>query len=61
MNRRTFLGTLVGGLLAAPRAGKAQPAPKAARIGVLWPGSTPVDPSNLYITAFKEALSARLD
>src|SRR5262245_3964006 len=55
MNRRAFV-TGLGAVLAAPLAAEAQPAPKVARIGVLWAGSTPADPSNLYITAFKEAL-----
>ncbi|HEY7433989.1 MAG TPA: ABC transporter substrate-binding protein [Methylomirabilota bacterium] len=35
MDRRTFLATLAGGLLAAPLAAEAQP--KVPRIGVLWP------------------------
>jgi putative ABC transport system substrate-binding protein len=35
MDRRTFLATLGGGLLAAPLAGEAQPAAKVARIGYL--------------------------
>ena len=35
MERRTFLGTLAGGLLAAPRASEAQQAAKVARIGYL--------------------------
>ena len=38
MNRRTFLGTLTGGLLAAPLAAEAQPAGKVPRIGFLQPG-----------------------
>ena len=35
MDRRAFLGTLTGGLLAAPLAPEAQPAAKAPRIGFL--------------------------
>jgi putative ABC transport system substrate-binding protein len=35
MDRRTFLGTLTGGLLAAPLAATAQPAGKVYRIGLL--------------------------
>jgi putative ABC transport system substrate-binding protein len=35
MNRRAFLGSLAGGLLAAPLAVEAQPAEKPSRIGVL--------------------------
>jgi putative ABC transport system substrate-binding protein len=38
MNRRAFIGTLAGGLLAAPLAAEAQPAGKVYRIGML--GST---------------------
>lgn len=33
MDRRTFLGTLAGGLLAAPLAGEAQQSEKIPRIG----------------------------
>ena len=40
MKRRAFIGVLTGGLLAAPLAAEAQPAPKVARIGVLYAGST---------------------
>jgi len=36
--RRAFIGTLAGGLLAAPRASEAQPAGKIPRIGVLSSG-----------------------
>ena len=35
MDRRAFLGTLAGGLLAAPLVAQAQPARKVARIGIL--------------------------
>ena len=43
MERRTFLGVITGGLLAAPLAAGAQPRPKTARIGFLSlsPGRTP--------------------
>ena len=43
MERRTFLGVITGGLLAAPRAAGAQQRPKTARIGFLSlsPGRTP--------------------
>ena len=41
MDRRTFLGVIAGGLLAAPLAAGAQPVAKTARVGVLlnarWP------------------------
>jgi hypothetical protein len=35
VDRRTFVGTLAGGLLAAPLAVEAQQLPKVPRIGVL--------------------------
>jgi putative ABC transport system substrate-binding protein len=40
MDRRTFLGTLAGGLLAAPLTAEAQPAAKVPRIGYLHPNLT---------------------
>jgi putative ABC transport system substrate-binding protein len=39
MDRRKFLGTIAGSLLAAPLAAEAQPAGKVYRFGVLRPGS----------------------
>ena len=36
MDRREFIGTVAGGLLAAPLAASAQPTGKVPRIGVLW-------------------------
>jgi hypothetical protein len=45
MDRRAFIGSLTGGLLAAPLAAEAQPAGKVARIGLL-DHSAP-DPSRL--------------
>ena len=39
MDRRTFLGTLTGGLLAAPLAAEAQQAASLPRIGFLMPGA----------------------
>ena len=38
MDRRTFLGTLAGGLIAAPLVAEAQPAGKVWRIGYLGYG-----------------------
>jgi hypothetical protein len=35
MERRTFIGTLAGGLLAAPLAAEAQPSSRVARVGTL--------------------------
>jgi putative ABC transport system substrate-binding protein len=45
MNRRVFLGTLAGGLLAAPLAAKAQQAGKVYRIGLFHVGLDHVPPS----------------
>ena len=42
MDRRAFIGTLAGGLLAAPLAADAQPAGKTARIGVIGNAPLPV-------------------
>ena len=41
MDRRAFIGTLAGGLLAAPLAAEAQPAGKVHHIGFLPAGSSP--------------------
>jgi putative ABC transport system substrate-binding protein len=49
MNRRTFIDTLAGGLLAAPLAAEAQPAGKVPRIGILWAYSPSV------VSSFAEA------
>ncbi len=53
MDRRTFLGTLAGGLLAAPVAAKAQPAGKIYTMGVL---SGLAGPSRTYSPLFFRAL-----
>src|SRR5512144_1411489 len=39
MDRRAFIGTLAGGLLAAPLAAAAQEAAKVRKVGELHPGS----------------------
>jgi hypothetical protein len=39
ISRRAFIGTIAGGLFAAPLAAEAQPAGKVYRIGSLGPGS----------------------
>jgi putative ABC transport system substrate-binding protein len=44
MDRRRFIGTLAGGLLAAPLAAGVQQAGKVYRIGVLSPGASPPGP-----------------
>jgi putative tryptophan/tyrosine transport system substrate-binding protein len=54
MDRRSFLGTLAGGLLAAPLAAEAQPAAKVYRIGFLG-NSTPALEANL-VGPFREGL-----
>jgi putative ABC transport system substrate-binding protein len=43
MDRRTFLGSLAGGLLAVPLAVEAQQVGRVPRIGVLAPGSPPLE------------------
>jgi putative ABC transport system substrate-binding protein len=52
MDRRAFLGTLAGGLLAAPLAAEAQQAGKIPRIGLLQPGPRP----SAWAEAFREGL-----
>jgi putative ABC transport system substrate-binding protein len=52
MDRRLFLGTLAGGLLAAPLAAEAQPAGKVYRIGVLSAGR----PLPEWLAVFSQAL-----
>jgi putative tryptophan/tyrosine transport system substrate-binding protein len=52
MNRRSFIGTLAGGLLAAPLAAEAQPAGEAPRIGVLM--FTPI--TKVVQDAFRQGL-----
>ena len=47
MDRRAFLGTLAGGLLAAPLAARAQPAGKVYRIGFLSSTGCPIRPENM--------------
>jgi len=55
VDRRAFISTLAGGLLAAPAVGPAQPASQAARIGFLWGGT--LNPS--LLSAFEDALRER--
>jgi putative ABC transport system substrate-binding protein len=55
MDRRTFLATLAGGLLAAPLAAQAQPAGKVWRVGVLSSGSHSAT-AGARIDAFKQGL-----
>jgi putative ABC transport system substrate-binding protein len=53
MERRTFLGTLAGGLLAAPLAAEAQQAANVPRIGYLHPN---VAASPHLLEAFRQGL-----
>ena len=54
MNRRAFLGSLTGGLLAAPLAAGAQQATKVYRVGVLSVGTRPT--STTPFSSFHEGL-----
>jgi putative tryptophan/tyrosine transport system substrate-binding protein len=45
VNRRAFIGTVAGGLLAAPLAGEAQPAERVYRIGLFHVGLDHVPPA----------------
>ena len=54
MDRRTFIGTLASGLLAAPLAAEAQSAGTIYRVGLLWPGASAPRPPRLE--AFREGL-----
>ena len=40
MDRRTFIGTIAGGLVAAPLAAEAQQTGKVYRVGFLWDSPT---------------------
>ena len=55
MDRRTFLGTLTGSLLAAPLAAEGQPAGRMPRIGVLLPAE-PASPTEPNAAAFRQGL-----
>ena len=56
MERRTFLATLVGGLLAAPLAAEAQPREKLPRVGYLSPGSPSEPLRRRRLEAFRQGL-----
>src|SRR5207247_10229387 len=56
MERRTFLATLVGGLLAAPLAAEAQPREKLPRVGYLSPGSPSEPLRRRRFEAFRQRL-----
>jgi putative ABC transport system substrate-binding protein len=55
MDRRTFLGTLAGGMLAAPRLMEAQRGAKLPRIGVIVPVE-PDSPTEPNLAAFRQGL-----
>lgn len=57
MERRAFLGTVAGGLVAVPLAARAQPAGKVWRIGYLDQGSAARD--ELFLNAFRQGLRER--
>jgi len=54
MDRRTLLGALAAGLLAAPLAVEAQKAARVPRIGCLWPGDAAR--GSLGLAAFRQGL-----
>jgi putative ABC transport system substrate-binding protein len=56
MERRTFLATLAGGLLAAPLAAEAQPREKVPRVGYLSPGSPSEPFRRRRFEAFRQGL-----
>jgi len=55
MDRRAFIGTLAGSLIAAPLAAEAQPAKRIPRIGVLLPAE-PASPTEPNASAFRQGL-----
>ena len=54
MDRRAFIGSVAGGLLASPLAGEAQQVGKVARIGLLTPSSSAG--SGHLVEAFREGI-----
>ena len=59
MDRRAFIGTLTGSLLAAPLAAEAQQPVRVARIGVLAPGDPPSLSDSPRLEAFRRELRER--
>jgi len=53
MDRRAFIGTMVGGVLAAPLAAEAQQAGRVPRVGVLWHAGS-ADEEGAYYTGLLE-------
>jgi putative ABC transport system substrate-binding protein len=58
IDRRTFLGTLAGGLLAAPLAAEAQQAGKVYRVGILTNKASDPAEARLW-QAFRSGLRER--
>jgi len=58
MDRRVFIGTLAGSLLAAPLVAEAQSAGKTARVGWLALGPN-AGPAAVFFDAFREGLRER--
>jgi putative ABC transport system substrate-binding protein len=56
MDRRVFIGTLAGGLLAAPLAAEAQQAGKSWRVGFLTPGFKELPGSNPGLAPLSQGL-----
>jgi putative ABC transport system substrate-binding protein len=56
VNRRAFIATLAGGLLAAPLAAEAQPAGKMSRIGFLSPTTSADSRMQSFLEAFRQGL-----
>jgi putative ABC transport system substrate-binding protein len=54
MDRRAFIGTLTGGLLAAPVVAPAQPTGKVYRVGVLSQGLAPISAPNPFGVRLRE-------
>ena len=54
MDRRAFIGTMAGGLLAAPLAAEAQQAEKVYRIGYLGGQSESIDEP--FLAAFRQGM-----
>jgi ABC-type uncharacterized transport system substrate-binding protein len=59
MDRRLFIGTLAGSLLAAPLAAEAQQAGKIARMGSLYFGIPPLSPADIARSPFWPVMNQR--